>query len=154
MNRTQTSAQPLRVRLAGGQRNASARRIRAAAPGLRLAGSGDPADFVMMPAADYERLLDEADERGARRAFERTREEEFVPIALANRLLGNENPVRAWRKHRGLTLAELGRNARLSKGYLSDLETGKRKGTLATLRTIAKVLQVDLDDLTAPAAVR
>ena len=28
----------------------------------------------------------------------------------------------------------------LSKGYLSDIENGKRKGTLATLRAIGKTL--------------
>jgi DNA-binding XRE family transcriptional regulator len=139
----------LRVRLAGGQRRASARRLRAAAPGLQLAAGGDAADFVLMPVADFERLIDEADERGAQRAFERARGEEFVPAALADRLLKHENPVRVWREYRGLTLAELGSRTGLSKGYLSDIENGKRKGTLATFRAIARALQVDVEDLAA-----
>ncbi len=154
MTRKSSSARHLRVQLAGGKRSTAARRLRAAAPGLELAAIGDSADFIMMPSADYERLLDEADERGALLAFERTRDEEFVPIALASRLLNQENHIRVWREHRGLTLAELSRRAGLSKGYLSDLERGKRNGTLATLRVVAEILQVELEDLVPPAPQR
>ena len=48
---------------------------------------------------------------------------------------------------KGYDLLVLGAQTGLSKGYLSDIETGKRKGTLATLDAIAKSLRVKLDDL-------
>jgi hypothetical protein len=105
----------LRVRLAGARKKTIARRLRAVAPRLQLAESGDAADFVMLPSEDYERLLDEADERSAKMAFERTRDEEFVPLEIADHLLKPENPVHVWRGHRGLTLAQLGER-RLEQG--------------------------------------
>ncbi|HWE05540.1 MAG TPA: helix-turn-helix transcriptional regulator [Rhizomicrobium sp.] len=144
----------LRVRLAGARKKTIARHLRAVAPRLQLAESGDAADFVMLPSEDYERLLDEADERSAKMAFERTRDEEFVPLEIADRLLMRENPVHVWRAHRGLTLAQLGERAGLSRGYLSDIENGKRSGTVGTLRSIARALGVDVDDLVAPVQQR
>jgi DNA-binding XRE family transcriptional regulator len=139
----------LRAQLAGIRDRNLERRLRADASGLDLArgAKGAVPDIVILPYAEYSRLLDEADQRGAREAFDRTKDEEFVPIEVADRLLSNENPIRVWRKQRGLTLAELGARTGLGKGYLSDLERGRRSGTLATLRAIAKTLNVDLDDL-------
>jgi DNA-binding XRE family transcriptional regulator len=139
----------LRVELAGIRDRGVERRLRAAAPRLDLARGtkGETPDLVILPYGEYQRLLDEADQRGARQAFRRTKDEEFVPIEVADRLLKGENPIRVWRKHRGLTLAEITTRTGLGKGYLSDLEKGRRKGTLATLRTIAEALDIDLDDL-------
>jgi DNA-binding XRE family transcriptional regulator len=139
----------LRVQLAGIRDRNVVRRLRADASGLDLArvAKGTVPDLVILPYIEYSRLHDEADQRGAREAFERTKDEEFVPIEIADQLLRNENPIRVWRKYRGLTLAELGARTGLGKGYLSDLERGRRSGTLATLRAIAKTLDVDLDDL-------
>jgi transcriptional regulator with XRE-family HTH domain len=37
--------------------------------------------------------------------------------------------------------------AGISKPYLSQLESGRRKGTTEVLQAIAKVLEVSLDDL-------
>lgn len=140
-------ARELRVRIAGSRKTADERRLRAAAPGLEFSKGSGRADFVMLPSEDYERLLDQADERGAATAFKRTRREEFVPVEIVDRLLARDNPIRVWREYRGLTLARLATEAGLSKGYLSDIENGKRKGTLATLRTIGKTLRVTVDDL-------
>ena len=38
--------------------------------------------------------------------------------------------------------------AGIGVGYLSQIETGERKGTVDTLKKIAAALDVDLDDLT------
>jgi DNA-binding XRE family transcriptional regulator len=80
-------------------------------------------------------------------AFARTADEERVPMELVDRLLAGENPIRVWREHRRLTLAELGAKAGFSKGYLSDIERGNRAGPVDTLRAIARSLRVDLDDI-------
>jgi DNA-binding XRE family transcriptional regulator len=144
---SRTSTRELYVRIAGSRNGINEKRLRAAAPGLRFEQGGRKADFVLLASDDYERLLDEADERGARNAFRRTRREEYVPMEIADRLLRGESRMRVWRKHRGLTLAELSARTGLSKGYLSDVENGKRKGTLTTLRSIGKSLRVTVDDL-------
>ncbi len=72
---------------------------------------------------------------------------EEVPVELATRLLSGDNPVRVWREHRGLSLRELGRRAGVSPQLLSEIETGKKEGSLRTLRAIARELGVALDEL-------
>lgn len=53
-------------------------------------------------------------------------------------------PLRRWRK---LTQSELAAKAVISQGYLSELESGKKGGDVATLRAIADALGVSLDDV-------
>ena len=77
--------------------------------------------------------------------------EELIPAAVVDRLLAGEAPVRVWRGHRGMTQQALAAAAGLSKSYLSQIESGKKTGTLETLRRLARVLGVEVDDL-APAS--
>ena len=104
-------------------------------------------DFVVLARDDYERLVDEAEDRIATEAYHRAKDEERVPAAVVDRLLAGENPIRVWREHRGMTLGQLGARAGLSKGYLSDLEKGKRAGPVETLQAIAGALGVSLEEL-------
>ena len=76
--------------------------------------------------------------------------EELIPAEVVDRLLAGEAPVRAWRAHRGLTQQALAAVAGLSKSYLSQIESGRKTGTLETLGHLARVLGVEVDDL-APA---
>lgn len=66
---------------------------------------------------------------------------------MVDRILAGENLVRVWREHRGLTVAGLAEKAGITQPYLSQIETGKREGTLATMKKIASALRVKLDDL-------
>ena len=61
--------------------------------------------------------------------------------------LDGSHSVRAWREHRGLTLQALADAAGISKAYVSQIEGGKRAGTAATVKKLAKVLRVPLDAL-------
>jgi DNA-binding XRE family transcriptional regulator len=74
-------------------------------------------------------------------------DEELVPSEVANRLLDGENPVRVWREHRGMTTLDLAKRVGISAPYLSQVETGKRDGTVKLFRQIADALDVRLDDL-------
>src|SRR6478752_1743304 len=49
------------------------------------------------------------------------------------------------RKERGMTLAELARLTRKTKGYLSKIERSRKLPPFTTLSTIAQALGVDLD---------
>jgi transcriptional regulator with XRE-family HTH domain len=51
------------------------------------------------------------------------------------------------RKRRGMTAEKLAYENDLSKGYLSDIENGKRLPSLKLLDKIAKALDVDIRDL-------
>ncbi len=83
----------------------------------------------------------------ARAAYAATREEESIPLEVVDRLLAGENPIRVWREFRGLTVSALAERTGVAKGYLSEIETGKKSGSLNTLRAVATVLDVDLDDI-------
>lgn len=69
------------------------------------------------------------------------------------RLLDGIGPrLRALRRDRGLTLAQLGADTGLSVSTLSRLESGKRRPTLDLLIPLARAHRVALDDLVAAPA--
>ncbi len=106
--------------------------------------------FVLVPEEAFHRMVDDLDDLADIRAYDRAkaRAQEFVPAAIADRLIAGENPIRVWREHRRLTQDRLARAAGISKPYLSQLEHGRRKASVATLKRVARALSVDLDDLT------
>ena len=55
--------------------------------------------------------------------------------------------LRALRRHRGITLAELSTTTGISESTLSRLESGQRKATLELLLPLARTYNVPLDDL-------
>lgn len=73
-----------------------------------------------------------------------------IPATVAHRIADGENPVRVWRDNRGLKAVALARAAGISPAYLSEIETGKKDGTFRTMASIARVLNVSLDDLAPP----
>ena len=108
--------------------------------------------MAMLPVADYERLLDLAEEKSDLKAAaeaekRRLAGEEYLPLALVDRLIAGENPLRTWRRHRGLTLARLSHEVGISTSFLSEIENGKRRGAPALWRKLAAVLDVSADDI-------
>jgi DNA-binding XRE family transcriptional regulator len=95
--------------------------------------------------ADAEMLEDIRDYDAATQAIEDG--EELVPSEVVYALLEGANPIRVWREYRGLTQGALASATGISTAYLSQLETGKRTGTAEVLRTIASILDVNVDDL-------
>ncbi|MDO8321326.1 MAG: helix-turn-helix transcriptional regulator [Phenylobacterium sp.] len=73
--------------------------------------------------------------------------EELIPADMLDRMLAGESPVKLWRQHRGLTQSALAAMADLSEGYLSQIETGKRDGTVESFKRLAEALGVAVDDL-------
>ena len=67
--------------------------------------------------------------------------------AEAKRLLAGESPVRIWREKRGLTQRALAAAAAIPAGYLSEIEAGKKPGSVAAYRALAKTLAVQMEDL-------
>ena len=107
---------------------------------------------AVMPIADYERLLadaeDRADARAAADAEERRSEgEEYLPSDMVDRLLAGDSALRVWRRHRGMTLERLAKSASLSTSHVSMLETAERQGTLKVWRRLSDALGVTVDDI-------
>lgn len=111
-------------------------------------------EFAVIPYEDYQHFLqlleDEADARIVAEFSESysAGKEFMIPGEIIRRELAGESPVKLWREHRGLTQQELATQAGISKPYLSQIETGKRQGTVETLSAIAKSLNVPIDVLT------
>ena len=106
-------------------------------------------ETVLLRRADYEALVreaeDAADATQIREVEARIRagEDEYVPIELIKRLMAGAAPVRAWREHRGLSARVLASRAGISAAYLSQIETGRKPGSFATMARLARALGVD-----------
>lgn len=111
---------------------------------------GKPA-FVVIPWQEYKHLKAEnavklpTDEDLYDEATSSA--EETFPIEVADRLLAGENPVKVYRNLRGMTQNQLAAAVKIHAVYLSQIETGKRTGSLKTLTAIADALNVAVDDL-------
>jgi transcriptional regulator with XRE-family HTH domain len=70
-----------------------------------------------------------------------------VPAEIVRLLLAGENPVRVWRTHRGLSARKLATATGLSAPYISEIESGKKEGSVSVMKKLAVALNVDLDDL-------
>ena len=110
-------------------------------------------EWAVVPYQKYLELLEKAemlqdvqDYDSAKMALEEGKEE-LLPESFVNELLEGANPVKVWREYRGLTQKKLADAAGISVPYLSQLETGKRKGSLEVYSSIAAALSLTLDDI-------
>ena len=113
------------------------------------------AETVTLRRSDYEALIERLedvadiaalDDLEARLVSENALVD-YLPAELVERLIGGESPVRIWREHRGLSAQALARTAKLTPSYVSEIETGRKPGSLNAMAKIARALGVSLDDL-------
>jgi len=107
-------------------------------------------ETVTLARSDYERLvaaaedaLDERDAETLRAAIEQGAMESF-PADSVFAMANGANPVRVLRDYRQMTAQSLADAAGLSRAYLTQIERGKRKGSLKALSAIAQALNVEL----------
>lgn len=105
--------------------------------------------LVILAKAEYELLLDKADIAKADKikADVAAGREEAIPAEIVRRLISGESKVKVWRNHRGLTARELADATDLSAPYISEIESGRKEGSISAMKKIAEALKVDLDDL-------
>lgn len=109
--------------------------------------------LVMLPEAEFERLRDAAEMAFDVAAYDEAKrrlasgEEDLLPSEMVKRILSGENPIRVWREHRGMSVKALAESVGIAAAYLSQVETGKRDGTVDTFRKIAAALSITIDDL-------
>ena len=108
--------------------------------------------IAMLPVADYERLLELAEEQADNTAADRAEKrrlvgEEYFPFELVNAIIDGENALRVYRKYRGYSAVELSRLSGVEPSRISELENGKAHGKPATWRALADALKVTVDDI-------
>jgi DNA-binding XRE family transcriptional regulator len=115
-------------------------------------------EVAIVPRAEYERLKaleqEAQEDAGTARLVSRAKREvadgaPVLPKAVVDRLANGENPIRVLRQFRKETQAELAAAVGIAQNYLSDLETGNRKGPLELHQKIARSLGIPLDLLTS-----
>jgi DNA-binding XRE family transcriptional regulator len=109
-------------------------------------------EWAVIPYEEYERLVEEAEMLQDVRAYDEAKQaiaegEELVPGEVTYAILDGGHPVRVWREHRGLTQQQLAEAAGISVPYLSQIESGKRRGSAKVLAAIARELRLSLDDI-------
>lgn len=112
---------------------------------------GQP-EYAVLPYDTYLRLVEDAEMLADIRDYDAAMQaiaegEELIPAEVVYAILDGANPIRVWREHRGLSQGELAAKAGISPSYLSQLESGKRDGTMEVLAAVAFSLNVTLDDL-------
>jgi DNA-binding XRE family transcriptional regulator len=114
--------------------------------------NGQP-EWAVLPYEEYQRLVAEAEMLQDIGEYDEVKSalangaEELIPGAVTYALLDGQNPMRAWREYRSLTQQQVAAEAGISKPYLSQLESGRRKGTTEVLAAVARALKVSLEDL-------
>jgi DNA-binding XRE family transcriptional regulator len=110
-------------------------------------------DMVLLSAAEYERLVEAAEDLRDSLIAERSRkaiesgEEETLTSAEAKELLAAKSPLGFWRKKRGMTQGALSKATGVAQGFISEIEAGHKPDTAATLKKLADVLKITVDDL-------
>ena len=112
-------------------------------------------EWAVVPYETYQRLVEEAEMLQDIRAYDEAKKaieegEELVPSEVTYAILDGANPIRVWREHRGLTQQRLAETVGISVPYLSQIESGKRKGRVAVLAAIAEELGLSLDEVVTP----
>jgi len=120
-------------------------------PVMTRSPKGD--EIVILSRDEYDRLVaageDRADARTARRVIDdiASGAETVLSESELEEFIEAKTPLAFWRKKRGMTQAKLAEAAGVAQGFLSEIESGQKPGTPATLKKIAQALSVKIDDL-------
>lgn len=106
-------------------------------------------ETITLSREEYEamqaRIVDLEDILAARAAEQGVR----IPHDVAVRIMEGENRVRAWREHKGVSLRQLARKADMAPSYLSEIESGRKPGSVDALSRLAHALETTIDALVA-----
>jgi len=101
----------------------------------------DKGEIAILPRKEYEALVAKAAEADE----EITAGAPLIPKKFVDRIANGENALRVLREWRDMTQLYISHKTGIGQGYISDLESGRRKGATAALKKIADVLKVPLD---------
>ena len=107
-------------------------------------------DYIALEPIHYKTMMnyiEDLEDRLAIQKFEESDEETF-PLELVKALIKTpEKSVQLYREYRSLTQEQLAEKAGVGRPMLAQIETGRKKGSIITLKKIAAALDVDLEDI-------
>lgn len=87
--------------------------------------------YVLVPLHDYRDMV--------------SHEAEDLPSDVLDALVAREeSPIKILRKYRGMTQVELAKASGISRPYLTEIETGKKDGSIRAMRALAEALDVSI----------
>jgi DNA-binding XRE family transcriptional regulator len=108
-------------------------------------------DEVILRRSEYDdlmRRLEDLEDGGTVERVKKEKSRRYVPVEVVRRLIsGEESKVKVWREYRGLTLRALAEKAQIAPAYLSEIETGKKPGSVKALAALARTLDVQIEAL-------
>ncbi len=82
-------------------------------------------------------------------ALKNAGKESNLPAEVMEKItLSHDSAIKIIRKYRGMTQADLASAAEISRPYLTEIETGKKDGSIRALKAIAGALDVSLEFVT------
>ena len=109
--------------------------------------------FAQILLEDFEALLEDRQMLQDIQDYDRAvaQVEEFIPLemtlALQKAFQADKSVIPIWREYRDMTQVELAKKSDIPQSYLSDIETGKKPGSKKAIISIAKALDISIDDL-------
>ena len=92
--------------------------------------------YVLVPLHDYREMSSNDDEGN-------------LPDEVLNQLSARqEHPIKIIRKFRQMTQNDLAEASGISRPYLTEIETGKKDGSIRAMKAIAGALDVSVGKLT------
>ncbi|WP_072281627.1 helix-turn-helix domain-containing protein [Rappaport israeli] len=70
---------------------------------------------------------------------------ERFPSEFVDKLFDSDNKIGVWREYRGMTMTELAARIGVSQSYISDIERGKKDGSIKVIKAIATALDADIE---------
>lgn len=108
-------------------------------------------DTVTLSRAEYDALLERIEDLQAALALDKAKREDdgaWTPGEVVDAVvLEGLHPVAAWRRYRGMTVRKLAEASGVSAAYVSEIEGGRKPGSVAAYRALGKALDAPLDAL-------
>ncbi len=104
-------------------------------------------ETVTLMRAEYDALIARKEDLEDTLAAIEADDGSRIPHEAALAIMRGENPCAAFRNYRGLTLRDLSARTGLSASYLSEIEHGRKTGSVAALSRIAGALGATVDIL-------
>ncbi|MGH1403461.1 MAG: helix-turn-helix domain-containing protein [Alphaproteobacteria bacterium] len=92
--------------------------------------------YVLVPLHDYREMTSSGDNAS-------------LPDEILDQLSAQqEHPIKIIRKFRQMTQADLAEASGISRPYLTEIETGKKDGSIRAMKALANALDVNVGNLT------
>lgn len=106
-------------------------------------------DTVTITREEHQRLIQAEQDLADIQLLNKARDtaEEGLPHAFMARLIEGDAPLAVYRSWRGLSQAALSRESGVNRVQIVNIESGKKQGSVETLKKLADALDIMVDDL-------